>query len=117
MPHRNCILMNADDVELAGFREHERVSVRGDAGQLDDVEIICGDVRQGTALKFYPEANVLMKARIEKRSGTPALNEALSWYFVLDVGRKNNARLLDRKWHSNVSEVVQEKSTRIYFDL
>ena len=72
MPHRNCILMNASDVELAGFREHERVSVRGDAGQLDDVEIICGDVRQGAALMFYPEANVLMKARIEKRSGTPA---------------------------------------------
>ncbi|MEL7476033.1 MAG: FdhF/YdeP family oxidoreductase, partial [Cyanobacteria bacterium J06555_12] len=57
MPHRNCILMNADDVELVGFKEHERVSVRGDAGQLDEVEIICGDVRLGAALMFYPEAN------------------------------------------------------------
>ena len=82
MPHRNCILMNTDDAELAGFSEHERVSVRGDAGQLDDVEIICGDVRQGAALMFYPEANMLMKARIEKRSGTPAYKRVPVLVFV-----------------------------------
>ncbi|MEM9537722.1 MAG: molybdopterin dinucleotide binding domain-containing protein, partial [Cyanobacteria bacterium P01_E01_bin.45] len=87
MPHRNCILMNADDVELAGFREHERVSVRGDAGQLDEVEIICGNVRQGAALMFYPEANVLMKARIEKRCGTPAFKRVP----VLVFGASNNS--------------------------
>jgi len=48
------------------------VSVRGDAGQLDGIEIIFGAVRSGVALMFYPEANGLMKARIEPRSGTPA---------------------------------------------
>jgi len=72
MPHRACILMHPADVEAAGLREHQRVSVRGDAGQLDHIEIIFGDVRRGAALMFYPEANVLMKARIEPRSGTPA---------------------------------------------
>jgi molybdopterin-dependent oxidoreductase alpha subunit len=72
MPHRYCILMNPRDVQQAGWTEHQRVSVRGDAGQLDHIEIIYGDVRVGSALMFYPEANVLMKARIERRSGTPA---------------------------------------------
>lgn len=72
MPHRHCILMNPQDAEQAGFTEHQQVSVRGDAGQLDNIEIIYGDVRVGSALMFYPEANVLMKARIEQRSGTPA---------------------------------------------
>lgn len=72
MPHRHCILMHPEDVRLAGLAEHQRVSVRGEAGQLDQIEIICGAVRPGAALMFYPEANVLMKARIEVRSGTPA---------------------------------------------
>ncbi|MEO1145381.1 MAG: FdhF/YdeP family oxidoreductase [Cyanobacteria bacterium J06638_22] len=72
MPHRHCILMNPTDAEHAGFAEHQRVSVRGDAGQMDEIEIIYGDVRSGAGLMFYPEANVLMKARIESRSGTPA---------------------------------------------
>jgi anaerobic selenocysteine-containing dehydrogenase len=72
IPHRHCILMHPQDVAQAGFTEHQRVSVRGDAGQLDQIEIICGEVRPGSALMFYPEANVLMKAHIEKRSGTPA---------------------------------------------
>lgn len=72
MPHRYCILMNPLDAERVGFVQHQRVSVRGDAGQLDGIEIIFGEVRSGAALMFYPEANVLMKARIEKRAGTPA---------------------------------------------
>ncbi|MEB3359308.1 MAG: FdhF/YdeP family oxidoreductase [Synechococcales bacterium] len=72
MPHRHCILMNPEDVQRAGFAEHQRVSVRGNAGQMDGIEIICGEVRPGAALMFYPEANVLMKAEIEGRSGTPA---------------------------------------------
>lgn len=72
MPHRHCILMHPADVAQAGWQEHQRVSVRGDAGQMDQIEIICGDVRPGAALMFYPEANVLMQAHIEQRSGTPA---------------------------------------------
>lgn len=72
MPHRHCILMHPQDAGHMGWCEHQRVSVRGDAGQLDQIEIIFGDVRSGSALMFYSEANVLMKAHIEPRSGTPA---------------------------------------------
>jgi molybdopterin-dependent oxidoreductase alpha subunit len=72
MPHRNCILMNRSDVKRAGLQEHQRVTVQGDAGKLEQVEIIYGDVREGSALMFYPEVNVIFKARIDKRCGTPA---------------------------------------------
>lgn len=72
MPHRNCILMNTDDVDQAGLANHQRVTVQGDAGQLENIEIICGAVRRGAALMFYPEANILMHAQVDKRSRTPA---------------------------------------------
>ncbi|MBD1840237.1 FdhF/YdeP family oxidoreductase [Coleofasciculus sp. FACHB-64] len=72
MPHRNCILMNPLDAEEAGWQEHQRVTVQGDAGKLENVEIIFGAVRQGAAMMFYPEVNVIFKARIDKQSGIPA---------------------------------------------
>jgi anaerobic selenocysteine-containing dehydrogenase len=72
MPHRNCILMNSIDAEQAGLKEHQRVTVQGDAGTLKNVEIIYGTIRPGAALMFYPEVNVLFKAKIDPRSGTPA---------------------------------------------
>ena len=43
-----------------------------DGGKLHNIEIICGEIKQGAALMFYPEANVLMKAHLDKRSQTPA---------------------------------------------
>jgi anaerobic selenocysteine-containing dehydrogenase len=72
MPHRNCILMHETDVNQAGFQAHQRVTVQGDAGKLENVEIILGAVRPGSALMFYPEVNAIFKARVDKRSGTPA---------------------------------------------
>ena len=72
MPHRHCILMHPDDVAEGHLKNYQRVSVRGDAGQLKDIEIICGAVRRGAALMFYPEANVLMKGHIDPKSQTPA---------------------------------------------
>lgn len=72
MPHRNCILMNRIDAEKIGLAEHDRVTVQGDADKLVNVEVIYGAVREGAALMFYPEVNVIFKAQTEKRSGTPA---------------------------------------------
>ncbi len=72
MPHRHCILMHPDDVKAGGFQNHQRVTVKGEAGKLDNIEIICGAVRQGAALMFYPEANMLMKGITDPKSHTPA---------------------------------------------
>ena len=72
MPHRNCILMNSEDGETAGFREHQQVTVRGDVGKLENVEVIFGEIRRGAAMMFYPEVNAIFTAKIDGRSGTPA---------------------------------------------
>jgi anaerobic selenocysteine-containing dehydrogenase len=72
MPHRNCILINRIDAEKIGLAAHDRVTVQGDAGKLENVETIYGAVREGAALMFYPEVNVIFKAKIEPKSGTPA---------------------------------------------
>ena len=45
--------MNRADAESAGLEKHQWVTVRN-AGQLDNIEIIYGEVRQGAALMFYP---------------------------------------------------------------
>ena len=72
MPHRHCILMNSLDIQKAGFQEHQQVTVKGNAGELENIEIICGAIREGVAFMFYPEANVLSKADIDPKSGIPA---------------------------------------------
>ena len=72
MPHRHCILMNANDIKKGGFEEHQRVRVKGDGGELENIEIISGAIREGVGFMFYPEANVLFKAHIDPRCGTPA---------------------------------------------
>jgi anaerobic selenocysteine-containing dehydrogenase len=72
MPHRNCILMNKTDGDRAGFQEHQRVTVKGNAGKMENVEIIYGQIRTGSALMFYPEVNAIFSAPIDERCGTPA---------------------------------------------
>jgi len=72
MPHRNCILLNRLDAMKIGVAEHDLVTVQGNAGKMEQVEAIYGAVRPGAALMFYPEVNAIFKARIDRRSGTPA---------------------------------------------
>lgn len=40
--------------------------------RVENIEIICGAIREGVAFMFYPEANVLLTAAIDPESGTPA---------------------------------------------
>jgi anaerobic selenocysteine-containing dehydrogenase len=72
MPHRHCILMNPDDISRAGFQPHQRVTVKGDRQELANIEIIAGNIREGAAFMFYPEANCLFSAPTDPQSGIPA---------------------------------------------
>ncbi len=85
MPQRHCILMNRIDAEKINLAQGDRVTVQGDAGKLDKIEVIYGAVREGAALMFYPEVNVIFKATTETRSGTPAYKRVP----VLVYGNKN----------------------------
>jgi len=72
MPHRDTILMNPEGLAASGLVAHQRVTVQGEAGSLEAIEVIPGTIRRGAALMFYPEANVLMRAEVDPVSGTPA---------------------------------------------
>ncbi|MBR8829395.1 MAG: FdhF/YdeP family oxidoreductase [Gomphosphaeria aponina SAG 52.96 = DSM 107014] len=81
MPHRHCLLMNQIDGKKAGLAEHQRVTVKGDAGQLENIEVIFGSIREGVGFMFYPEANILFKAKIDPRCGTPAYKRVPVWVY------------------------------------
>lgn len=48
------------------------MSVQGEAGRLEEIELIPGSIRRGAALMFFPEANVLIGGSKDPESGTPA---------------------------------------------
>ena len=72
MPHRNTILMNRDDLRRAGLQAHQRVTVEGEAGRMENVEVIPGEIREGCGLMFYPEVNAIIRAPVDPRCGTPS---------------------------------------------
>ncbi len=76
MPHRFCILMSESDTQRLKIADGQRVTVRGEAGELNNIEVVVGKIRDGVAAMFYPEANVLIKANIDKRSRTPNFKSA-----------------------------------------
>jgi anaerobic selenocysteine-containing dehydrogenase len=94
MPHRHCILMNINDINRAGLSEHQRVTVKGDAGALDNIEIIAGGMREGAAFMFYPEANILFKADIDPDSGTPAYKRVPVVVYAENVNKSANCQLV-----------------------
>ena len=79
MPHRHSLLMSSRDAATLGCRDGERVAVRGEAGRLENIEVVIGDIRQGVVAMYYPEANVLIKGNIDPRSKTPAFKSAPVW--------------------------------------
>jgi molybdopterin-dependent oxidoreductase alpha subunit len=72
MHHRNCILLNSEDAQSVGIDAHDLVTVKGDAGKLERVEVIYGKIRRGAAMMFYPEVNAIFTAQVDPQSGTPA---------------------------------------------
>lgn len=76
VPHRHCIILSADDATKHNMRDGERITVRGEAGSLDNIEVCIGQIRPGVAAMYYPEANVLIKSNLDPRSATPSFKSA-----------------------------------------
>ncbi|HEY9869158.1 MAG TPA: molybdopterin dinucleotide binding domain-containing protein [Candidatus Obscuribacterales bacterium] len=57
----------------------QRVTVRGEAGKLENIEVVIGNIRPGVVAMFYPESNVLIKGNVNPRSRTPAFKSAPVW--------------------------------------
>lgn len=76
IPHRHCILVADADAKRLNVKDGERVIIKGEAGSLDNIEVVVGAIRPGVVAMFYPESNVLIKANLDPRSRTPAFKLA-----------------------------------------
>lgn len=72
IPHRFCILLSQEDADNIGIEDGQRVKVIGEAGSMDNIEAVVGNIKTGTVAMFYPESNILIKANVDPRSKTPA---------------------------------------------
>ncbi|HXC18175.1 MAG TPA: molybdopterin dinucleotide binding domain-containing protein, partial [Holophagaceae bacterium] len=68
---RDSVLMAAEDAARLGFVEGQKVRVSSEIGAMA-VRVALVDIRPGNCAMYYPEANILVPARMDPRSKTPA---------------------------------------------
>lgn len=71
-PHRHCVLMNEKDMAAKGLKEEDTVTLRSDAGLMQNLSVFAYDLPPGNLMTYYPEANVLVGIDVDERSRTPA---------------------------------------------
>jgi anaerobic selenocysteine-containing dehydrogenase len=79
MPHRNCILISSQDAGTLKLNDGQRVTVRGEAGSLENIEVVFGNIKSGVVAMFFPESNVLIKGKVDPSSKTPAFKSSPVW--------------------------------------
>lgn len=79
IPHRYCVLISAEDARRLDINDGQKIQVKGEAGELNGIEAVVGNIRPGVVAMFYPESNVLIKANVDPRSRTPAFKCAPVW--------------------------------------
>jgi len=68
---RDAVFLNRDDMSAWGLVAGARVRISSEAGEMQAVATPF-DLPRGSALAYYPEANVLTTTRFDPRSKTPA---------------------------------------------
>ncbi len=74
---RDVILMNAEDIKKRGLQIDQPVAIRSDVGEMHQIRVRAFDIREGNALMYFPEANVLVPTTTDSRSKTPAFKFVL----------------------------------------
>ena len=73
------MLLNAGDMADLGIAEGDPVTIASERGKMEALKAIPFDVPRGSALAYYPEANVLVGTEIDPRSKTPAFKSVPVW--------------------------------------
>lgn len=68
---RWIIMLNPEDMAQQGFTENQKVDIISATGTMTAVKVKPFDIRQGNAMVYYPEANVLVPRAVDKKSRTP----------------------------------------------
>jgi anaerobic selenocysteine-containing dehydrogenase len=75
---RDVVLLNPQDVERLNLQHDQRVHVCGPAGKMSNIRVReFAQIRQGNALMYFPEANVLVARQHDSQSRTPAFKGAV----------------------------------------
>ncbi|MEO5805181.1 FdhF/YdeP family oxidoreductase [Devosia sp.] len=68
---RDAVFLNRDDMAAFGVIEGARITVASDTGRMTCV-VKGFDLPRGSAMAYYPEANILVGTAVDPRSKTPA---------------------------------------------
>ncbi len=75
---RDAVFLNAEDMDAFGVSAGQRVVLRSAQGRMEGVATRY-DLPRGSALAYYPEANVLVGTAVDPRSKTPAFKSVPVW--------------------------------------
>jgi molybdopterin-dependent oxidoreductase alpha subunit len=69
---RDIILLNPADIIKLKLKEGQRVSICSQTGRMDNIQVLPFDIKEGNALMYYPEANILVSRELDPEAKTPA---------------------------------------------
>ncbi len=75
---RDAVFLNAQDMAGFGVSEGQVVTLASDVGRMRAVARAF-DLPRGSAMAYYPEANVLVGTAVDPRSKTPAFKSVPVW--------------------------------------
>ena len=76
---RWSVLLSYDDLAEFGLSEGDRVTLASANGRMENLVARGLDLPRGSALAYYPEANVLCGTAVDPRSKTPAFKSVPVW--------------------------------------
>jgi molybdopterin-dependent oxidoreductase alpha subunit len=78
---RHAVFLNREDMAAFGVSEGQSVTVASDTGRMAAIATMF-DLPRGSAMAYYPEANVLVGTEVDPRSKTPAFKSVPVWIEV-----------------------------------
>jgi anaerobic selenocysteine-containing dehydrogenase len=75
---RDTVFLNRDDMTAFGVSEGQRVTLASKTGRMS-ATVMAYNLPRGSALAYYPEANVLTDTAVDPRSKTPAFKSVPVW--------------------------------------
>lgn len=76
---RRDIMLNPADIAAAGAKPGDQVTLVSDHGRMDSVTLRAFDIARGSAMAYFPEANVLIGRQRDPRSHTPSFKSTPVW--------------------------------------
>jgi len=75
---RDAVFLNREDIASFGVEEGQSIVIASENGRMT-VKVMAFDLPRGSAMAYYPEANVLAGLAVDPRSKTPAFKSIPVW--------------------------------------